>query len=226
MSPAFPTAAYLRRIGLSEQTGPPTLELLAELQLAHLVAVPFGGGAADRDAEEVTTPASSPAALWRALATAGHDGDEATARAALQHIDPSARELALGALDRMGALLHDTDPTVVEAAAWAAGERAEAGAPFVPRLVSLATSASDALVREACVAALGAIGDERGLPAVLAGCGDKPAVRRRAVLALAPFTGPEVEAALQAALADHDWQVRQAAEDIAPQFSEGPNPPG
>ena len=41
MSPAFPTAAYLRRIGLSEQTGPPTLELLAELQLAHLVAVPF-----------------------------------------------------------------------------------------------------------------------------------------------------------------------------------------
>ncbi len=209
----------------------------------------------------MTTPASSPAALWRALATAGHDGDEATARAALQHIDPSARELALGALDRMGALrtadvaaaavdpspavrrrvamlgaanaevdlgalLQDTDPTVVEAAAWAAGERAEAGAPFVPRLVSLATSASDALVREASVAALGAIGDERGLPAVLAGCGDKPAVRRRAVLALAPFTGPEVEAALQAALADHDWQVRQAAEDIAPQFSEGPNPPG
>ncbi len=56
--------------------------------------------------------------------------------------------------------------------------------------------------------------------------GDKPVVRRRAVLALAPFTGPEVEAALQAALADHDWQVRQAAEDIAPQFSEGPNPPG
>ena len=43
---------------------------------------------------------------------------------------------------------------------------------------------------------------------------DKPAVRRRAVLALAPFDGPDVDAALQAALADRDWQVRQAAEDL------------
>jgi hypothetical protein len=34
------------------------------------------------------------------------------------------------------------------------------------------------------------------------------------VLALAAFDGPEVEAALQAALADKDWQVRQAAEDL------------
>jgi HEAT repeat protein len=49
---------------------------------------------------------------------------------------------------------------------------------------------------------------------VLAGCNDKPAVRRRAVLALAPFDGPEVDAALRAALDDRDWQVRQAAEDL------------
>ena len=66
------------------------------------------------------------------------------------------------------------------------------------------------------IAALGAIGDPRGLPAVLAGCRDKPAVRRRAVLALAPFDGPDVEAALAAALEDRDWQVRQAAEDVTP----------
>jgi hypothetical protein len=39
-------------------------------------------------------------------------------------------------------------------------------------------------------------------------------VRRRAVLALAPFTGPAVDAALAAALQDRDWQVRQAAEDL------------
>ncbi len=39
-------------------------------------------------------------------------------------------------------------------------------------------------------------------------------MRRRAVLALAPFDGPEVDAALQAALGDRDWQVRQAAEDL------------
>ena len=64
------------------------------------------------------------------------------------------------------------------------------------------------------VAALGAIGDPRGLPTILHGCADKPAVRRRAVLALAPFDGEAVDAALQAALVDRDWQVRQAAEDV------------
>ena len=37
----FDVAKYLRRIGVDPQTGPPTLELLAQLQLAHLVHVPF-----------------------------------------------------------------------------------------------------------------------------------------------------------------------------------------
>ena len=40
------------------------------------------------------------------------------------------------------------------------------------------------------------------------------AAGRRAVLALAPFTGPAVDAALADALQDRDWQVRQAAEDL------------
>jgi HEAT repeat protein len=113
-------------------------------------------------------------------------------------------------------LLNDHDHTVVEVAAWAAGEHETRDDAVVARLVQLATEAPDPLVREAAVAALGAIGDERGLPAILAGCSDKPAVRRRAVLALAPFDGPEVQAALDAALQDRDWQVRQSAEDIAP----------
>jgi len=64
------------------------------------------------------------------------------------------------------------------------------------------------------VAALGAIGDDAGLAAILAATGDKPAVRRRAVIALAPFEGPNVDAALQRALEDRDRQVRQAAEDL------------
>ena len=51
------------------------------------------------------------------------------------------------------------------------------------------------------MAALGAIGDRGGLPAILRRHPDKPAVRRRAVLALAPFEGPEVDAALERALA-------------------------
>jgi HEAT repeat protein len=49
---------------------------------------------------------------------------------------------------------------------------------------------------------------------VLAACDDKPAVRRRAVLALAAFDGPDVEERLRRALDDRDWQVRQAAEDL------------
>lgn len=193
--------------------------------------------------------------LWRNIAAAGHTGDEATARAALADPDPTARELAFGALHRMGrlspadlaaamtdvtpavrrraaliaatrpetdlsSLLDDADATVVEAAAWAAGEHAslvDAVAPtVVTRLIELGTTAPEALVRESAVAALGAIGDLRGLPTILAGCSDKPTVRRRAVLALAPFDTPEVHAAIEVALTDRDWQVRQAAEDIAP----------
>ena len=114
-------------------------------------------------------------------------------------------------------LLDDPDPAVVEVAAWAAGEHERVSDTVLHRLCALVTDATDPLVREAAVAALGAIGDPRGLTAILAACGDKPAIRRRAVLALAPFDGPEVEAALEAARNDRDWQVRQAAEDVTPQ---------
>lgn len=111
-------------------------------------------------------------------------------------------------------LLDDADPTVVELAAWACGEQERVSEPVLTALISLATEAEQTLVREAAAASLGAIGDPRGLPAVLAACTDKPHVRRRAVLALAPFEGDEVEAAIDRALEDRDWQVRQAAEDL------------
>lgn len=185
----------------------------------------------------------------RQVALAGHLGDRATAEAALDDTDDSIRELAIGALERLGALdddqlvslandpsirvrrrvaellashtavdpgrsLHDDDPTVVEVAAWAMGERENVEDSVLERLIELAVEARDPLVRESAAAALGAIGDPRGLPAILTACDDKPAVRRRAVLALAPFDGPEVEAAIDRALEDRDWQVRQSAEDL------------
>ena len=185
----------------------------------------------------------------RQVALAGHLGDRATAEAALDDTDDSIRELAIGALERLGTLdddqlvslandpsirvrrrvaellashtavdpgrsLHDDDPTVVEVAAWAMGERENVEDSVLERLIELAVEARDPLVRESAAAALGAIGDPRGLPAILTACDDKPAVRRRAVLALAPFDGPEVEAAIDRALEDRDWQVRQSAEDL------------
>ena len=113
------------------------------------------------------------------------------------------------------ALLDDGDVTVVEAAAWALGELPDHSDVAAAALSTLARGHPDALAREAAVAALGARGDESGLPAIVQACRDIPAVRRRAVLALAPFAGPAVDAALAAALQDRDWQVRQAAEDLA-----------
>lgn len=110
-------------------------------------------------------------------------------------------------------LLDDPDDTVVELATWALGER-PADDDVVDRLVDQAGSHNEPLCREAAIAALGSLGDPRGLRAVLAGLRDKPAVRRRAVVSLVAFDGPEVEAALQSALDDRDWQVRQAAEDL------------
>lgn len=140
--------------------------------------------------------------------------------AALADPDPIVRRRAceeVGRHELAGAgsllpLLDDPDPGVIEAAAWALGELGDGAA--VDALSRVATGHPEPLCREAAVAALGAIGDERGLAAILAGTRDKPAIRRRAVLALAPFGGPEVEAAIEAALADRDWQVRQAAEDL------------
>ena len=121
--------------------------------------------------------------------------------------------VVLGAGD-VRPLLDDADTSVVETAAWALGEGGEATDAVVDALARTAADHADPLCREAAVAALGALGNERGLPTILAATGDKPAVRRRAVIALAPFDGPDVEAALRRALSDRDRQVRQAAEDL------------
>lgn len=110
--------------------------------------------------------------------------------------------------------LHDADHGVLEMAAWSAGELSDPPPALIDRLMDLASAHDDALIREIAVAALGAIGDERALPTILAACADKSTVRRRAVLALAPFDGPDVRAALSRAKDDRDWQVRQAAEDL------------
>ena len=145
------------------------------------------------------------------LATALDDPDLTVRRRACEAV---ARRPGSEPPSLLGALA-DPDPTVAEVAAWATGERQPPEPGAVPALIGLVTDHPDALVREAAVAALGAIGDAVALPTILGALTDKATVRRRAVIALAPFDGPEVEAALAKARADRDWQVRQAAEDLA-----------
>ena len=145
--------------------------------------------------------------------------DDATLTDGLADDTPSVRIAALElAAPRptpsIDHLLDDPEPAVVEQAAWACGERDTAPHPPIPRLAALARDHDDPLVREAAVAALGALGDESGLAAVLAATTDKPAVRRRAVLALAAFDGPDVDAAWERARDDRDRQVRDAVDEL------------
>jgi HEAT repeat protein len=145
---------------------------------------------------------------------------EADLRAALADPAPEVRQRAcehaavVAGMD-LRPLLSDSDPSVVEMASWALGERGAQGDDAVAELARVATAHPDPLCREAAVAALGAIGHPDGRPAILAATADRPAVRRRAVIALAPFEGPQVDEALAKARGDRDWQVRQAAEDLS-----------
>ena len=159
------------------------------------------------------------ASAYAALARMGALGDD-DLRAALRDPSPKVRmraaALAVEHPDVSPApLLDDPSDDVVETAAWACGEQGEkhgADPETVARLAGLATDHANPLVREAAVAALGAIGHPDGLNAILAATTDRATVRRRAVLALAPFDGPEVQAALRRATTDRDWQTRDAAE--------------
>lgn len=144
-------------------------------------------------------------------------------RIATRDVDAKVRRRAAEVAPRLGIaatcavlveLLRDDDAWVAEAAAYAIGEHPRPSRAAITALTNAAAHHLDPLVREAAVAGLGAQGDPVTLPIVLAACSDKPAIRRRAVLALAAFDGDEVEARLQAALNDTDWQVRQAAEDL------------
>ena len=142
-------------------------------------------------------------------AAMGDEAPEVRARAAELSVPNGIR--AVPALIR---LLDDGAGPVVEASCFALGEIGADASESVGSLSRVATGHKEPLVREAAVAALGAIGDPAGVAAILKATSDKPAVRRRAVLALAPFSGDEVDAALERALEDRDWQVRQAAEDL------------
>jgi HEAT repeat protein len=155
-----------------------------------------------------TAPRRTSAAVWKRVVA---DADPAVRRRAAEVAPALGRSASCGALL---VLLADDDAWVAEAAAYAIGEHPAPTTHALGALTRAATAHRDPLVREAAVGALGAQADPATLPAVLSACDDRPAIRRRAVLALAAFEGLDVELRLQAALTDPDWQVRQAAEDL------------
>jgi HEAT repeat protein len=115
-------------------------------------------------------------------------------------------------LDRVRIALDDEDALVVDAAIFALGEHLDARS--VDRLSDIARHHDDARCRESAVAALGVLGDDRGRAAILEALDDKPPVRRRAIVALSNFEGPDIDEALAAAANDRDWQVRAAVDQL------------
>lgn len=110
--------------------------------------------------------------------------------------------------------LRDPEAMVREAAATGLGELG--ASETVTTLEAVADDPDeDKLVREAAVASLGAIGDTAALPVLLRlVAAGPPQLRRRCVVALSVFEGPQVERAIRDAANDRNPMVREAAEMI------------
>ena len=196
-----------------------------ELRPSDVVAAGFRNDTAQIErGRQSADPAIRHAALGALLRTGALSADQlagfardrsASVRRRAAEVAPRISDAPL--TEALLVTLLDDEPEIVEVAAFALGEVGSAdGAELAPTTIamieSIARDHDDALCREAAVASLGAL--HTGLPTILGACRDKATVRRRAIIALAPFEGPEVDQALQTALADRDWQVRQAAEDL------------
>jgi HEAT repeat protein len=145
---------------------------------------------------------------WRQVL---NDADPDVRRDALEQLAHASLEDAT-VLDVVVELLDDSDALVVDAAVFVLGEHTYV--PGVERLCVIARDHDDARCRESAIASLGAIGDDRARAVILAALSDKAPIRRRAIVALANYEGPDIEAALEAASDDKDWQVRSAVTQL------------
>lgn len=145
---------------------------------------------------------------WR---SALRDGDVDVRREALNQIAHAPID-DVAVMSDVVRSLDDDDALVVDGAVFALGEHLHV--PAVEKLCVIATGHDDARCRESAIAALGAIGDDRARPVILAALDDKPPVRRRAIVALSNFEGPDIDAALARASEDRDWQVRAAVNQL------------
>lgn len=194
------------------------------LRLAMVTAFFTNDDASHQLVQETLSHPSSRARLLALRAARHHDWlSEDDWHRALRDPSPEVRREAAALLSPSGsltpsiqedllALLHDDDALVVEMSAFVTGELMVSGA--VEELVRVATVHEDARCRESAVAALGVLGDDRGRAAIVAALNDKPPIRRRAIVSLANFEGPDIDAALNAAKDDRDWQVRAAVDQL------------
>lgn len=110
-------------------------------------------------------------------------------------------------------LRSDAVAAVRESVATAYGELTDPSA--IAWLASAAELDEDRQVREAAVAALGAIGHDDAIEPLLAAIAEgPPQVRRRAIAAITVFDDPRVEQAIRRAALDRNPGVREAAEMV------------
>ena len=148
-------------------------------------------------------------AHWRAALTATDVDVRRESLTLIAAAGPVEASLLRVVVDALG----DHDALVVDAAAFALGEHEHVAA--IEELIAVATGHDDARCRESAIAALGSIGDDRARPAIIGALEDRPAVRRRAIVALANFEGPDIDDALSRAREDRDWQVRAAVDQLS-----------
>lgn len=146
--------------------------------------------------------------------------DEEVLEIALTHPDARVGIAAVTAVpgDRRSLVhakrwMEDASWLVAEFGAFVAGELEDP--ELVPRLIELAMDHEEPLVREAALASLGAIGDQRAIPVVLAGLSAKSVyLRRRALVISVAFESPEIDRAVEALRDDRDAQIRQLFVDL------------
>lgn len=184
--------------------------------------VVLAGHTSDRRVIEAAHDSPKPelrSAALRSALRAGYLEPEAVDRA-LGDSDPRVRRTALEVAATVrparsiAALLDDVDDRVAEVAAFVLGELEPPENGSTAALSRLVAHHADSLVREAAVAAIGAIGDPDGLPAVLRACRDIAPIRRRAAIALAAYDDDAVDEQLRELLVDRDRHVRQIAGDL------------
>jgi HEAT repeat protein len=147
--------------------------------------------------------------MFDTLAVLLHDGDASVRAAAAAKLGACGERASV----HLASVENDDEPKVREVVATAYGELADSTA--IPWLVEAGSTDQDRTVKEAAVAALGAIEDDRAIDPLLGFIAKgPPQVRRRAIAAITVFDDARIEPAIRRAAFDRNPGVREAAEMV------------